>query len=451
MLFTPCAGAQAHFPWIVAVDGKPTEVEVLFSDSLKPDNPELLQRIAHTKFVGRPASGGNERPIDAGKPGSEHWRFKVPDQLSSIVGVCEYGVLQRGDSKPFLLNYYPKLHVAGTLSPTRVPPALEFGIELRKGDGIGLFLLFNGKPVPNAEVAIIDVATGKTSLAKTNKEGDLEQEFSPKRRHAFRALQTEAKAGEKDGMKYEEIRHYATLVIEPMPVKAVKPAADVAPKGTAADPATPSAEATKLLADARAARAVWTSFPGFRADVEINYGGKLLQAKVRVDGEGKVILEGVEDKEAASWARRVLSSIVGHRLVGVASGKPSPCAFGDDDVHHDLGRHVRVLNDELHSSYRIRDNQIVVVNRTTGPARFSIIVLDSTKSAEGKFLTTSYVVHYWDAKSGELQRSEGHEQSWTRVGGFDLPKHTRVVTTSKDVQSNSLRLKNHQLERGAAK
>jgi len=59
------------------------------------------------------------------------------------------------------------------------------------------------------------------------------------------------------------------------------------------------------------------------------------------------------------------------------------------------------------------------------------------------------VVHYWDAKTSELQKSEGHEQSWTRVGGFDLPERTRVVTAARDVQSNSITLKNHRLE-GAA-
>ena len=48
----------------------------------------------------------------------------------------------------------------------------------------------------------------------------------------------------------------------------------------AADPA-----ATKLLADARAARAVWKDFPGFTADLEVNIDGKVVKGTLAQDLE----------------------------------------------------------------------------------------------------------------------------------------------------------------------
>ena len=45
-------------------------------------------------------------------------------------------------------------------------------------------------------------------------------------------------------------------------------------------PAKADPLATKLLADARAARAQWEKFPGFTADIEINFDGKISQGKV---------------------------------------------------------------------------------------------------------------------------------------------------------------------------
>jgi hypothetical protein len=101
-------------------------------------------------------------------------------------------------------------------------------------------------------------------------------------------------------------------------------------------------------------------------------------------------------------------------------------------TNHPLGRSIRVLNDELHSSYRIRGNEIVVVNRTMKDRRFTITVLESITNAEGKYLTTSFVVDYWNLESGELVRSEATSQTWQRVGKFDLPAVTRVIAASRE-------------------
>src|SRR5262245_20507613 len=57
----------------------------------------------------------------------------------------------------------------------------------------------------------------------------------------------------------------------------------------AADPATPAEEpaASKLLADARAARANWVSFPGFTAELEVNFDGKVARGTLDVSPGGK--------------------------------------------------------------------------------------------------------------------------------------------------------------------
>ena len=90
-----------------------------------------------------------------------------------------------------------------------------------------------------------------------------------------------------------------------------------------------------------------------------------------------------------------------------------------------------VLNDELHSIFRIKDNKIVQIERTTDDQRFTISVLEYSKNAEGKYLPVSYTVNYWDLKSGDLVKSEASRQTWTRLGGFDLPASTIVITASK--------------------
>jgi len=207
------------------------------------------------------------------------------------------------------------------------------------------------------------------------------------------------------------------------------------------------AGATKLLADARAARGLYHDFPGFSADIEINREGKVARGQVEVSGKGEVTLK-LDDADAKKWAKHTLGSIIGHRLSnGAAGGEETPCAFVDDDAHHPLGRAIRVLNDEFHSSYRIRDRQVIVVNRSVPGARFTITVMENIVTKEKKFLPACYVVNTWDAKTDALTSSETHHQSWQRIGAFDLPKDTLTVKAmAGKLESRSIKLSNVHLK-----
>jgi hypothetical protein len=184
--------------------------------------------------------------------------------------------------------------------------------------------------------------------------------------------------------------------------------------------------ATKLLAEARAARALWGGFPGFTAAIEINHDGKRVQGHVDVDAKGHVRLK-VPGGEAQTWAKQQLASLVGHRLDS-GGDRQTPCAFVGNNTEHPLGRAVRVLGDEMHSSFRIRDRQILEVNRHMSDSRFTITVLENRVTPEKKFLPASFVVNTWDVHGGRLRSSEAHHTTWVRVGHFDLPQTLTVVT-----------------------
>ncbi len=200
--------------------------------------------------------------------------------------------------------------------------------------------------------------------------------------------------------------------------------------------------ATKLLADARLARSNMQNFPGFTADLIVTIQNKEYKGTVQVDARGKVVIGDMENPQAG-WAKRMLASAVSHRLQNPQAMK-TPCAFADEDVRHPLGRPVNVLNDELHSSYRIRDEQIMVVNRVQDGTRFSITVQANQKTEEGKYLPSAYSVHYW-AKDGSLEKAEAHTQTWSRMNGLDLPQTIRVITVTRDTDARELRLENVKL------
>ena len=128
-----------------------------------------------------------------------------------------------------------------------------------------------------------------------------------------------------------------------------------------------------------------------------------------------------------------LRSVVSHRLDSSGGDRNTPCAFADDNVHNPLGRKILVLNDELHSSYRVRDGQIVEVNRQMATARFTITVLESVVNAEKKFLSSCYVVNTWDTKTNALLSSQAFHQTWVRVGQFDLPGSETIVNAGAGI------------------
>lgn len=205
---------------------------------------------------------------------------------------------------------------------------------------------------------------------------------------------------------------------------------------------TENPAATKLLAEARLARSNMQNFPGLTADLTVTIQNKQYKGNVQVDAKGKVVIGDMENPQAG-WAKRVLASAISHRLQNPQAMK-TPCAFADDDDKNPLGRLINVLNDELHSSYRIKDDQIMVVNRTQDGTRFSITVQANTKTEDGKFLPSAYAIHYW-AKDGSLEKAEAHTQTWNRINGLDLPHVIRVTTVNKDTEARELRLENIKL------
>jgi hypothetical protein len=145
-----------------------------------------------------------------------------------------------------------------------------------------------------------------------------------------------------------------------------------------------------------------------------------------------------------------LESIVLHRGAGGnsrATGKANPpVRFGDADLSHPLGRLVIFEGGRFASSYRIRDQQIIVVNRHLGKENMTITVLDNDRTPEGRFLPRSYTVHYWDAVTGALKRTETIQERWLRQNSWDLPSaHTLTIANETGLATRSFVLSEHVL------
>jgi len=204
------AVAQAHFPFIVPeADG--SAVKVVFSDDLTPDTNVNVEKLAGTKLFVRDA-GGKDAPLDW-KKGDGFYQVAVPGTGPRVVyGVTEYGVLQKGDAKPFRLTYYPKALVGGP-AKAAVGGALKVEVLAAGDAGKTRFqVVHDGKPVAGAEVTVLPPGGSKKAV-KTDADG-FTPAFEAAGRYGVFARVTEAKGGEHAGKKYDEVRHYATLVLD---------------------------------------------------------------------------------------------------------------------------------------------------------------------------------------------------------------------------------------------
>ena len=170
--------------------------------------------------------------------------------------------------------------------------------------------------------------------------------------------------------------------------------------------------------------------------LEINIEGQVAKGTVEVSPKGKVTVQAADaTPEAAKWAKEQLASLAAHRLDNSALAD-TPCAFLDENKEHPLGRAIRVLDDEFHSSYRIRDRQIIVVNRQMKESRFTITVMENRLDKEDRYLPVCYVVNSWDGKTDALKSSATYHHTWERVGPFDLPATLTVVTATPGVAAD---------------
>ncbi|MGL6094637.1 MAG: hypothetical protein ACRC7O_02395, partial [Fimbriiglobus sp.] len=200
---------RAHFVFVVpATTGD--AVTVVFSDSLEPDENVPIAKIAALKLTARDAAG-KETPVElvtekhalAGKLAGAGPRV--------VTGTVAYGVMTKGGAKPYLLTYHPKA-VVGPINgkPIVVSAPLEV-VPVPLGGRVAFQVLAAGKPVADAEVSVT-TPDGKKEKVKTDTDGNTVG-FAGAGRFAVFAKHTEPKAGEHDGKKYEEVRHYATLVV----------------------------------------------------------------------------------------------------------------------------------------------------------------------------------------------------------------------------------------------
>jgi hypothetical protein len=375
LLSTP---AKAHFLFVRIMP--PAEggraAEVYFSELAEAGDSRFVDKIAHTQLWLQSTPGKFE-PLKVLKA-RDRLRAWLPYTGSLVVvGECRYGVLARPNQRSFLLRHYPKAIAGNPQALNKMQPHGKLPLELVAtidGDGLILTVLRNGKPVPKAELVTVDVKLRNVKLA-ADAEGRATWKPPAPGTYSIYTSQRTKEAGKADNKPYEEIRDFATISFTwPLERK------------------NADAEAVALFERALEARAMWKSFPGFRSAITGNLDGRLFEGTVTIDAKGKIEFSDTDpsaEESVAAWVQQQLESIVLHRLVQRAKTgqRPKPVLrFGETRDDHPLGRLLIFDGGRFASSYRVKDNQIFVVNRHVGKQNMTITVLDNDRNTEGAVL-----------------------------------------------------------------
>jgi hypothetical protein len=209
---TAALTAPAHFVFVVP-DKAGAKAAVVFSEDLEADPDVPIARIAGLKLTLRDATG-KDTPLEH-KAEKQSLTVTLPGDGPRVVyGTIAYGVMQKGDAKPYLLAYHPKALV-GTVPADKASVGDKLPAELvpvAEAGKVRLKLVAGGQPVAGAEVNVIEPDGDKPKL-KTGADG-LTPALEGTGQFGAWARYFETKAGEHGGKKYDEVRNYATLVFD---------------------------------------------------------------------------------------------------------------------------------------------------------------------------------------------------------------------------------------------
>ncbi|HEY1068809.1 MAG TPA: hypothetical protein VGE52_21995, partial [Pirellulales bacterium] len=152
------ATAQAHFVWIsTQTEGPKLAVSAGFGEPGDWD-ADNAGKIAHTQYFVRHAEG-QETPVELTRDG-ETAAYRGATESAhavAVLGVCEYGVIQRGMNPPARLRYFAKSLVGApdswALANGSSKLVLDVGAKL-DGDSVVLTVFSEGKPAAGLALSL---------------------------------------------------------------------------------------------------------------------------------------------------------------------------------------------------------------------------------------------------------------------------------------------------------
>ena len=171
-------------------------------------------------------------------------------------------------------------------------------------------------------------------------------------------------------------------------------------------------------------------FSGFRSSLVVHKDGRRHAGTMLFRPPITLEIE-MEDADLRKRVKGTVRSLLSHRMRSDRSGGSAgeAVAFADEDSHP-LGRRV-LLGDKYSSSYRIRDLNILEVDRRLDDSRLVITVMETQDTSKGTSLPAHFFVTSFDAESGAVRQAAVYSDVYQKIAGEYLPRSRRIVSTAE--------------------
>jgi len=213
LMAIPSAGL-AHFAWVLLPETDSRQFAVVFSEGLRPDNPEYLAKMANAPVTIHGADGRKTTvALELTEDRLIGW---IPDDFDAIAieVPVTWGVITRG-GESFLLKY----RALGIVDLSR---AEQVKFELTEAAGPLLRLQRHGRSVrlrgsvgqnPLAATPIKIVGVDETQSVETSPQGWVAWTPASRGDYGLYAKASQAESGQLAGQNYQEIRTYVTVSV----------------------------------------------------------------------------------------------------------------------------------------------------------------------------------------------------------------------------------------------
>jgi N-acetylneuraminic acid mutarotase len=229
IMLSPAKSAFAHFIWIINDNGT---IQVYFSESCTPGEPEILSKAASAKVWAINKNMRSEKPIAdvaiALKDGQ--LSAKTPENVGAIGLSHDYGIFTRGENS-FMLRYYAKSYAGPLPGDWReVSDAERLPLEVTpkwNSKELQLKVVWRGRPAKDAEVNISGCGI-EAAIVKTDESGVAVCKPTASGILSVWTKQEEKAEGMFEGKPYSAARSYSTLSL-PVEVPSVAVVAHALP------------------------------------------------------------------------------------------------------------------------------------------------------------------------------------------------------------------------------
>ncbi len=190
--------------------------------------------------------------------------------------------------------------------------------------------------------------------------------------------------------------------------------------------------AQKLLQHARGNREVLSEdFPGFRSRLTVRLDGRAYRGAFLFQPPGTLEF-ATQDGELPDSVKATVRSMLLHRVPSTRTAAESARYGKPDD--HPLGREI-LLGDAQGTTYRIRDNRILQVDRRLRAPRLVLTVLGTQTTASGRYLPEHVFAVLLDKESGAVKEAWTYISRFQEVDGEYLPLSRQVIRTGGESMS----------------